>query len=236
MSKTQEMIDHIAKNSPIRLSEMRKRFKIPPSAIRSHLVPAVKKGWVLECELTRGEGQTQDVEYRIGTAYCPKLAAKAEQASKDEVPTFGKDSRMTLPDSVAHKASSGLSEPETNEAIERIGKASGHFLAGVVVQAFSEKEETAPNIHEEHARELIEALNRIHQLEGELMEAKLPGNWDQAAMIQQLQFLLADGVEIVIGPTRLHILDGDARYEVSKPDELIQTIESIQFLKQRKVA
>jgi hypothetical protein len=231
MSKTQEMIDHIAKNSPILLSAMRGRFKIPPSVIRAHLVPAVKKGWVLECELTRGEGQTQDVEYRIGTAYCPKLAAKAEQASKDEVPTFGKDSRMTLPDSVAHKA-----PPETNEAIERIGKASGHFLADVVVQAFSEKEETAPNIHEEHARELLDALNRIHQLEGELMEAKLPGNWDQAAMIQQLQFLLADGVEIVIGPTRLHILDGDARYEVSKPDELIQTIESIQFLKQRKVA
>jgi hypothetical protein len=231
MSKTQEMIDYIAKHSPILLSAMRKRFNIPPSAIRAHLAPAVKKGWVLECELTRGEGQTQDVEYRIGTAYCPKLAAKAEQAAKDEVPTFGKDSRTTLPDSVAHKA-----PPETNEAIERIGKASGHFLAGVVVQAFSEKEETAPNIHEEHARELLDALNRIHQLEGELMEAKLPGNWDQVAMIQQLQFLLADGVEIVIGPTRLHILDGDARYEVSKPDELIQTIESIQFLKQRKVA
>jgi hypothetical protein len=235
MSKTQEMIDYIAKNSPIRLSGMRGRFKIPPSAIRAHLAPAVKKGWVLECELTRGEGQTQDVEYRIGTAYCPKLAAKAEQAAQDEVPTFGKDSPAIshIDEAKEKRAQERLEEqgvvasPSTAPLASRIELVRSLLTPGRV--------EILPE-HEEHARELLDALNRIHQLEGELMEAKLPGNWDQAAMIQQLQFLLADGVEIVIGPTRLHILDGDARYEVSKPDELIQTIESIQFLKQRKVA
>jgi hypothetical protein len=92
------------------------------------------------------------------------------------------------------------------------------------------------SVHEERARELLAALNRINALEGELHEAKLPRNWDPVDMVIQLQLLLADGVEIVIGSGRLLILDGEAHYQVQSVVELKQTLDSIHYLKRRRVA
>jgi hypothetical protein len=218
-SKTQEIIDFIEQHGTVRLSVIRKEFKLAPSSVRAFLASAFKKGWVLSCALTTGEGEEQDEEYRIGTAYTRTAASKT---AEEAIPEFGKAKgaavapfrRNAEPSKVEDEPST---EPDTTADQEAQG-------------------ENVPNLHEQHARELLDALNRIHALEGELHEAKLPANWNPAAMVLQLQYLLASGVEILIGPTRLHILDGDARYEVSKPDELLQTIEAIQFLKERKAA
>jgi hypothetical protein len=90
--------------------------------------------------------------------------------------------------------------------------------------------------HEQHARELLDALNRIHELQGEIHEAKRPCNWQPMDMLLQLQSLLADGVEILIGSARLMILHGEAHYHVHNAAELQETLDSICNQSQRKVA
>lgn len=220
-SKTQELIDFIEQHGTVRLSVIRKEFKLPPSTVRVFLTTAIRKGWVLACELTRDEGKEQDVEYRIGTAYTRAAAAKLA----DEVPTFTNVSKLDKPGSNPMPTGKKPAPPPNPPDAKNEQPKAGEITS-----------ENAENAHEAHARELLDALNRINALEGELHKAKNPANWDAATMIQQLQYHLADGVEFLIGPTRLHLLDGEARYEVTNPDELLQTLDSIRFLKQRKVA
>jgi hypothetical protein len=114
-----------------------------------------------------------------------------------------------------------------------------HVVAGLLpgmVAMNSPAIPKASSVHEERARELLSALDRIHSLEGQLIEARQPRNWDTNDMLIQLQMMLAQGVEIHIGCGRLLILDGEAHYQVQNGEELQQTMNSIQYLKQRKVS